>query len=132
MTTNTSCRTILADLATAPVAGLPAIAGAVATDDPIFAAISEIKHLEELTCKLTNALEDAEIEAAKTHGRRSWTLISWRNFSMIGGYEIERARDEFLQLLGADPERIDAEYQDAKSREMKAINAERDWYDRTV
>ena len=36
-----SRRAMLAGLAAAPVAGLPAIAGGVATDDPIFAAFAE-------------------------------------------------------------------------------------------
>ncbi len=37
----TTRRAIVAGLAAAPVAGLPAIAGAVAEHDPIFAAFAE-------------------------------------------------------------------------------------------
>ena len=64
--TNTTRRTILAGLAAAPVAGLPAIAGAVAGNDPIFAAIERHKAAWSAflpTCDLTDEV------LAKQQGR---------------------------------------------------------------
>ena len=129
MTTNTTRRAVMAGIAAAPVAGLPAIAGVVADNEVLF-AISEIKRFEELSCGFREALEDAEHEAAKAQGRRPWSLIKWRNYSAIGGYEIDRARDEFLQHPDADPAKIEVEYQDAKRRELEAERAEREWDER--
>ncbi|MFO1125122.1 MAG: hypothetical protein U1E25_07460 [Methylocystis sp.] len=66
MKTATTRRTVMAGVAAAPVAGLPAIAGAVAEDDPIFAAIERHKAawLAFLpTCDLT------DIVLAKQQGR---------------------------------------------------------------
>ncbi|MFO1126480.1 MAG: hypothetical protein U1E25_15140 [Methylocystis sp.] len=125
-----SRRAMLAGLAAAPVAGLPAIAGVDAQDDPIFAAISEIKRLREHSSQLGGQLEDAEFEAGEAHGRCPWSLIAWRNYSAIGGCEIERARDEFLELPDADLAMVEKEYQDAKKRELEAERAEMEWYER--
>ena len=47
-----SRRAMLAGLAAAPVAGLPAIAGVVAPDDPIFAAFAEYER-----AKVANRLD---------------------------------------------------------------------------
>ena len=62
-----SRRAMLAGLAAAPVAGLPAIAGGVATDDPIFAAIAEHRfckaRAEAALASLNGKFE--ELEAAK-------------------------------------------------------------------
>lgn len=56
-TINPSRRSIVAGLALAPIAGLPAIAGAVAGADPIFAAIERHKQVLsdfEDACNLTD------------------------------------------------------------------------------
>ena len=61
-----SRRAMLAGLAAAPVAGLPAIAGVVAGDDPIFAAIERHKAAWSAflpTCDLTDEV------LAKQQGR---------------------------------------------------------------
>lgn len=121
-------RALVAGLAMVPLAGVPAMG---ATDGPILSAISEVKRLDELYIKLYDALENAEWEAAKTHGRRPWSLIAWRSYSAIGGCEIERARDEFLKRPDADPAKIEVEYQDAKRRERAAERAEREWDERS-
>ena len=66
MTTNTTRRAVMAGLAAAPVAGLPAIAGAVAGNDPIFAAIERHKAAWSAflpTCDLTDEVR------AKKEGR---------------------------------------------------------------
>jgi hypothetical protein len=125
-----SRRAMLAGLAAAPAAGLPAIAGGVAGDDPIFAAISEIRRLEEFSSRLGEQLETAEFEAREEHGRKPWSLIAWRDYSAIGGCEIERARDEFLRLPDADPTMVELEYQDAKRRELEAERAKMEWCER--
>ncbi len=43
---NISRRSLAAGLALAPVAGLPALAGAVSVDDPVFAALAEFQRLQ--------------------------------------------------------------------------------------
>lgn len=53
--------------------------------------------------------------------------IEWRNYSSIGGHEIERARDEFLRELDADPEQIEREYRYAKDREKAAQLEDEAW-----
>jgi hypothetical protein len=66
MTTNTTRRAVMAGLAAAPVAGLPAVAGAVAGNDPIFAAIERHKSAWRAflpTCDLTDEV------LAKQQGR---------------------------------------------------------------
>jgi hypothetical protein len=85
--------------------------------DPIFAAIAEHKALEKEWSRLYSKLGDAEREASKKYGNRPWSLIAWRTYSAIGGCEIERAREQFLEQPGANPEEIEIEYQDAKRRE---------------
>ena len=62
MTTNTTRRAVMAGLAAAPVAGLPAMAGVVAEADPIFAAFAEFeceKAAEDLAWKAASDLYDA-------------------------------------------------------------------------
>jgi hypothetical protein len=53
-------------------------------------------------------------------------LIGWRNYSHIGGSEIERARREFIEG-GMEPAVIEQEYRDAKRRYRAAIKAGKDW-----
>lgn len=48
MTTDTTRRALVAGLAAAPVAALPALAGAAPQSDPIFAALAERERLEAL------------------------------------------------------------------------------------
>jgi hypothetical protein len=57
-------------------------------------------------------------------------LVAWRNYSHIGGSEIERAREEFLALPGADPEKIEQEYRSVKADERAKEQALEDWYAR--
>jgi hypothetical protein len=53
-------------------------------------------------------------------------LIAWRNYSHIGGSEIDRARREFIRD-GGDPEVVKQEYRDAKKRYRAKIKAGKDW-----
>jgi len=95
--------------------------------DPMFAAIAEHRLLCRAWHRLSDQLDTAEFRAQKKHGQRPWSLIAWRNYSAIGGAEIEKARDEFLSLPAIDPKRILREYRDAKMRERAGKKAEIDW-----
>jgi len=91
-------------------------APAVKAADPIFAMIAEHKRLEKEWLRLSNELDLAEAEARKKYGAQPLDLIEWRNYSAIGEYGIDKAREEFLSLPGADRDKVEAEYQDAKRR----------------
>src|SRR5271163_357825 len=93
--------------------------------DPIFAAIEQHQKLFKAYDDLCDALEEAEMKAKKKHGDRPWSLIAWRNYSAIGGSEIDDRREEFLDLPGIDPKKIEKEYRDAKARQRAAVRAER-------
>ncbi len=95
--------------------------------DPIFAAIAEHKAREKEWFHLYRKLDNAEDKAKKTHGIRPWSLIAWRNYSAIGGPEIDQRREWFLKEPGADPKQIEKEYQDAKAREIAAERAGVEW-----
>jgi hypothetical protein len=60
-------------------------------------------------------LDKAEKAARPPHGNRPIALIAWRNYSHIGGSEIERARDEFIRD-GIDETLVEEEYSSAKKR----------------
>jgi hypothetical protein len=100
--------------------------------DPIFTAIKEARALLMAWSRMYGALDLAEYRARKKHGQRPWSLIAWRNYSAIGGREIDRAYDEFLRskflrVHGIDRKRIKKEYIDAKARERAAERAQRAW-----
>src|ERR1019366_10101352 len=61
-----SRRALAAGLALAPVAGLPALAGVVSADDPVFAALAELERVKatvETVGKVHSAAEEAIFEA---------------------------------------------------------------------
>ena len=61
-----SRRALAAGLALAPVAGLPALAGAVSANDPVFAALAELQRVKatvETVGKVHSAAEEAIFEA---------------------------------------------------------------------
>ncbi len=95
--------------------------------DPVFALIAFHKALMKEWHRLNEELDNDELNAMKLHGNRSWPLIAWRNYSAIGGDELDRARDEFLREPGADHEQVEKEYQDAKAREAAAERAGIEW-----
>jgi hypothetical protein len=76
------------------------------------------------------ALSEAEDQIARAakhiHGAQPVPLIRWREYSHIGGAEIERARDEFL-ADGIPAEVIEKEYQDAKLRYEEIKSECRRW-----
>jgi hypothetical protein len=77
--------------------------------DPIFVAIQKHQKLLKEWIRLYEVLGKAENKAKKKHGRRPSSLIAWRNYSAIGGHEIDDRREEFLRLPGIDPKRIEKE-----------------------
>ena len=95
--------------------------------DPISAAIEKHRKLSKMWNTLYDVLERAEMEAKKKYGRRPWSLVAWRNYSAIGGSEIEDRREEFLKMPGIDPKKIEKEYLAAKARERAGQRAERAW-----
>jgi hypothetical protein len=93
--------------------------------DPIFGAIEEYRKLFKACGKLYDALDQAETKAQKKYGDRPWSLVAWRNYSAIGGSEIEDRRKEFLRLPAIDPKKIEKEYLEAKARERAGERAGR-------
>jgi hypothetical protein len=59
MKTHISRRAIAAGLALAPVAGLPALAGAAFADDPVLAALAELERVKATVERLDEAVEKA-------------------------------------------------------------------------
>ncbi len=115
---------IALDLAPPTGAMFPTLAAA----DPALVALAEVRRTEDFFCGLYDALEQVETDAeAAGHGPRPFSLIAWREYSAIGGHEIDAAHAEFLALPGADPKTIEVEYQDAKARYRAAISAAEEW-----
>jgi hypothetical protein len=100
---------------------------ATAPVDPIFALIDAHRARTKEWVRLYYKLDEAEFEAAKTHGKRSSSLIEWRNYLAIGGQEIDDRREEFLNQPGADRKQVEKEFRDAKAREAAAEQAGVEW-----
>jgi hypothetical protein len=83
---------------------------------------------DTLADKIT-AIEEDEGTRVQ-YGRRPIPLIAWRNYSHIGGSELERARDEFT-AAGIPANVVRAEYEAAKKREREIERAGEEW-DRKV
>lgn len=95
--------------------------------DPFLSTLKEFESLERAYNRAATKLEEAESEAAERLGQdRPSELINWRNY-FIGGSEIETRRQALLSEQGNDPEKIEAEYIDAKRRERDAIRAGKEW-----
>jgi hypothetical protein len=95
--------------------------------DPVFDLIATVRKTKKARNIAYDRAERAEFRARKKHGYRPIALIAWRYYSAIGGSEIDRARLEFLQLPGANPEKIAAEYRDAQDRYSRAVRAGPAW-----
>jgi hypothetical protein len=93
---------------------------------PALAAIERHRDASELFDRRNRELEEARDAVLEEHGRRPIPLIAWRNYSHIGGSEIDRARREFIRD-GGDPEVVKQEYRDAKKRYRAKIKAGKDW-----
>ena len=139
-----SRRAMLATIAAVPVAGLPAIAGAVADNDPAFAALAEIeraKAAEDLAWKacsdLCDPMQAARVEFPDVffNGERVFNiphLEALRERSM--GMTDEELDDTIARLrkgnaaLRAEAAHLEPEYQSARAvleaREPYAQNAD--------
>ena len=95
--------------------------------DPVFAMIAEHKALVKEWHRINTKLDNARCDASETHGFRPWPRIAWRDYSMIGNYEIDKVRDKFSRAPGADHEQVEREYQDAKARLAAAERAGPEW-----
>jgi hypothetical protein len=100
------------------------------SDDTTFDRIRQHKVLSEQLLSLWEAEELAVEAAEQTHGNQPSELISWRNYSAIGGFEIERVREEFISL-GIPTDVVEREYRDAKRRYEKQIAKRREWAKKT-
>jgi hypothetical protein len=95
--------------------------------DPAFAAIAEHKARAKEWGRLSSKLDNAQLQATKTHGHRPWELIAWRNYPATGSRELDDRREEFLRQPGADRKQVEKEYRDAKAREGAAERAGVEW-----
>lgn len=92
-------------------------AGPVAAQTPPSEALALVERCRKGDRRwtvLADKIDAAEEAARSVYGRRPIALIAWRNYSHIGGSEIERARDEFLRD-GIDEKLVRSEYRLAKS-----------------
>jgi hypothetical protein len=125
---NLSRRHLVTTAAALPALALPAAAATLGHEpDPIFAVIEEHRRLWDAWVVPLGALDEAEIKVDDPYPH---PLVAWRHYSHIANSELERARDEFLAMPGADVAAIELEYQDAKARERSLIRANRAWYRR--
>jgi hypothetical protein len=93
---------------------------------PLDDALDRHRKANKLLGRLHDKLADAKTAAAKKQGHRPIELIAWRNYSHIGGGELERVRRTFL-AQGEDASIIEQEYHDAKRRYRAVVRAGRDW-----
>lgn len=104
----------------------PAGGGAGNSDDGVFAAIERHRQAEKGLDALFAQIDEIEGAAFKSDPRPD-ALVSWRNYDLIGGTEIERARDEFLAAPNANRAQITREYRQKKA-EFRALQiAQRRW-----
>jgi hypothetical protein len=68
----------------------------------------------------------AEVEARKKYGWRPSPLIDWGNAQGLGDSGIERVKDG-LKLSGVNPETIEMEYCQARTRLLGAEAAGKEW-----
>ncbi len=107
-----SRRAMLAGLAAAPVAGLPAIAGAATSDDPIFAAFAEFERAKAADQAISKAADElrgetySAIKAAGLERREIFTRCQLENW-----HEMGRCSDEDYEAALAELEGPPSEHQ---------------------
>jgi hypothetical protein len=94
--------------------------------DPIFAAIENHQRLDKALHDLWIVVDEAEGEAVTKYGRRPSPLIDWGNAEGLGETGIERVKDG-LKLSGVNPETIEMEYCQARTRLLGAEAAGKEW-----
>jgi len=122
-------RNTLAAVASLPALAVPIVTSAAAGPDPIFAAIEKHRQIWAEHGAVYNQIDQAEwkIREGKIDKHRPYGLVAWRNYSHIGGSEIDRVREEFLEQAVADRETIEREYREKKAEHRAALRAEREW-----
>jgi hypothetical protein len=96
-----SRRALAAGLALAPIAGLPALAGVVSADDPILAALDELRRLKAHIEGLDEAVEKAHDAFAEMRPERASIELDGMVFSE------HEAIDSHFNDLGIPNENID-------------------------
>lgn len=96
------------------------------SEDPALVALARMRAASRAVDRTYEAYEAAEQAARPALGQRPWSLIAWRNYSAIGGSELETARDNFLRR-GVDPALVESEFQDAKRRQRQAVRDGQQW-----
>jgi hypothetical protein len=118
----------IAILPTAAIADVAAT-NPVAEPDPIFAAIEKHRQLTIARDELSDNLTDFEDDAPRNDSRPI-PLVAWRQYTHIGGSEIERAREEFLAKPRASHKRVEREYQKVQQAYRAKLQAMEDWDER--
>jgi hypothetical protein len=123
--TETTRRAVMAGLAAAPVAGMPAIAGVVATDDPIFAAFAELeraKATKEAIAKATDDLRGNTSAAIRAAGLDPLDIITRRRLE--SWREMRLCSDEDYKAWLAELEGPPSEYQKMVMRVEESDDAD--------
>jgi len=89
---------MLAGLAAAPVAGLPAIAGVVAEDDPIIKALAEVRRAQAAYEREEE--DDAQNDAFRAIGDAEFDLFSTEPSTLAGAAKLLRFIADFLDEDG--------------------------------
>jgi hypothetical protein len=89
-------------------------------------AIERYRLAESAFNEIYDELHGARFAASGAHGDRPSALIAWRNYSHIGGGEIEMMRDRLLEK-GESAQIVEREYKAAKKRYRDIIQAGEDW-----
>lgn len=76
--------------------------------------------------QVSTELDDAQEIAEAAHGYRPAALIAWRNYSAIGGCEIEAMRERLL-AAGDDAQVVEKEYKSARKRYRAVVQAGNEW-----
>ncbi len=123
-----SRRAMLAGLAAAPVAGLPAIAGVVAEADPIFAAFTEYERAKVAKDLIMEAADDlrgdtaAAIKAAGLDPREILTarrLETWREMGLCSDEDYEAGLAE-LEGPPSEYQKMWMRLEEAEDADMEA------------
>ncbi|MGJ0505236.1 MAG: hypothetical protein ACR65X_16130 [Methylocystis sp.] len=123
--TNTTRRAVMAVLAAAPVAGLPAIAGAVAGNDPIFAAFAEherAKATKEAIAKAADDLRGNTSDAISAAGLDPLDIVTRRRLE--SWREVRICSDEDYEAWLAELEGPPSEYQKMVMRVEESDDAD--------
>jgi len=123
--TNTTRRAVMAVLAAAPVAGLPAIAGAVTGNDPIFAAFAEherAKATKEAIAKAADDLRGNTSDAISAAGLDPLDIVTRRRLE--SWREVRICSDEDYEAWLAELEGPPSEYQKMVMRVEESDDAD--------